>query len=48
MHGSRMQDENEIKVIFKKVVESVKYMHEKNVVHRDIKLENILLDRDTK
>ena len=43
-----MQDENEIKVIFKKVVESVKYMHEKNVVHRDIKLENILLDRDTK
>ena len=48
MHGSRMQDENEIKVIFKKVVESVNYMHEKNVVHRDIKLENILLDRDTK
>ena len=48
MHGSRMQDENEIKVIFKKIVESVKYMHEQNVVHRDIKLENILLDRDSK
>lgn len=45
---SRIKEEEEVKVIFKKILESVQYMHEQNVVHRDLKLENILLDRETK
>ena len=43
--GSRIIDENEVKKIFKKIVEAVQYMHENHVVHRDLKLENILIDR---
>ena len=46
--GSRICDENEVKKIFKQVVESVAYMHSQNVVHRDLKLENVLITRDSK
>lgn len=44
---SRIKNEEEVKVIFKKVLESVKYMHDQNVIHRDLKLENVLIDRKT-
>jgi len=44
---SRIKDENEVKIIFKKTLESVQYMHEQRVIHRDLKLENILIDRKT-
>ena len=45
---SRIQTEKELKEIFYQIVDSVAYMHSQNIVHRDLKLDNILLDRETK
>jgi serine/threonine protein kinase len=36
--------ENQSKNIFKQLIETIKYIHSKNIVHRDIKLDNILID----
>lgn len=44
----RINDENEVKNIFTKIVKSVEYMHDMGVIHRDLKLDNILIDRETK
>ncbi len=35
--------EAESKPIFKQIVEALKYCHNNNVLHRDIKLDNILI-----
>ncbi|CAG2105954.1 unnamed protein product [Medioppia subpectinata] len=32
--------------IFKQLVESVKYLHNKNVIHRDLKPDNVLIDNE--
>lgn len=40
----RKLNENVAKYLFKQVIEGIGYIHSKNVIHRDIKLDNILLD----
>ncbi|EGR28347.1 protein kinase domain protein [Ichthyophthirius multifiliis] len=36
----------DVKKIFRQIIQGVDYIHQKNVCHRDIKLENLLLDDD--
>ena len=42
----RRLPEREAAQIFKDIVEGIAYCHEKNVIHRDIKLENIMIDEN--
>ncbi|EEH60875.1 uncharacterized protein MICPUCDRAFT_50468 [Micromonas pusilla CCMP1545] len=46
----KMKDERyteaEAKVVVRRTLEGIQYMHENGVVHRDLKLENLLLKRD--
>ena len=37
-------DEPLAKVLFKQIIEGIGYIHSKSILHRDIKLDNILLD----
>ena len=37
-------DEEKIKVILKKILNGVAYIHSKRVLHRDLKPQNILID----
>lgn len=38
--------ENDAKGFFKEILEAVEHCHTKNIVHRDLKCENILFDKD--
>ena len=40
----RKVDENEARNIFSQISDGICYCHKKNIYHRDIKMENILLD----
>jgi len=42
----RIMEEEEVRLIWKQVVQAIAYLHSKNISHRDIKLENILLTKD--
>ena len=42
----RRLKENLAKYFFKQIIEALHYIHQKNIVHRDIKLDNILLDHE--
>ncbi|KAG1432161.1 hypothetical protein G6F59_000461 [Rhizopus arrhizus] len=42
----RFLQENEAKRLFAQLISGVHYMHQKHIVHRDLKLENLLLSKD--
>lgn len=42
----RRLKEDLAKYFFKQIIEALHCIHQKNIVHRDIKLDNILLDHD--
>jgi serine/threonine protein kinase len=52
MHGylkskpHRKMSEREASRLFKQVVSGIHFCHSKNITHRDIKLENLLLDEN--
>lgn len=45
--GKRLPEE-EAKIIIKQLAEAMQYIHENNVAHRDLKLENIIVNSKTK
>jgi len=43
---SKRLPEEDAKKIFKQIIEGLNYLHQRNVAHRDMKLENLLIDSD--
>lgn len=42
----RILTEPETRYYMKQIVEATKYMHDNNIIHRDLKLGNLFLDHD--
>jgi serine/threonine protein kinase/Ca2+-binding EF-hand superfamily protein len=43
---NRKYDERQCNVVIEKVLSALQYMHERGIAHRDLKLENLMLDKD--
>ncbi len=43
----RRLPENTVKYIFKQIINAIHHLHSQNIIHRDIKLENILIDSNS-
>lgn len=46
MQRKRKLKDEEISMIFFQLCQAIQYLHSFNILHRDIKLENVLFDRD--
>ncbi|OHS95619.1 CAMK family protein kinase [Tritrichomonas foetus] len=46
LNGGNRLSEAKLKLMFSQLVDAVEYLHSKKIIHRDIKIENILLDHD--
>lgn len=42
-YEGRYLPEDEVRIIIKQLLEGISYMHQKNIAHRDLKLDNILI-----
>ena len=44
MSHNKPLNEEEVRIIMKSILEGVAYIHNMNIIHRDLKLENILIN----
>ena len=44
--SKRYLEENDARSIFRQIMLAVNYIHDRNVIHRDLKLENVMIDKD--